>query len=104
MVIAWVFFRTDFQNSLQILSRLFDPAALQYVTARPPQALFQLAIAGLMVLLLVSLEWLSLGQRFDAMLQKRSTTARVAIQYLLLLCILNFGMFMQPQQFIYFQF
>ncbi|MEQ1903173.1 MAG: MBOAT family O-acyltransferase [Pirellulaceae bacterium] len=104
VVIAWVFFRADFQDSLQILSRLFDPAALQYMTTKLPQALPQLAIASLMVALLVSLEWLSLGQRFDAMLQKRSTTTRVAIQYLLLFCILNFGMFMQPQQFIYFQF
>jgi alginate O-acetyltransferase complex protein AlgI len=104
VVMAWVFFRADFQQAIAILQRLVDPAALRPSTAALPQPLIQLLIGGMMTCLLVVMEWLSLNQRFDAMLAQRSPAARLAILYLLLLCIFNFGMFAQPQQFIYFQF
>jgi hypothetical protein len=106
VTLSWVFFRCEtFSNAVHLLRRLTSgwtvrPSS-EFITGINPA---QLAVGVLVTAILVIVEFLSRGGRFDQYLDQKPILVRRVVMYSLLLLIINFAMFQNPQKFIYFQF
>jgi len=108
VLLGWVFFRAEsVADAGVVLSRI---ASLEWLPALSPAdfriaafGLEQLAIAVVAIGFLLVMEILG-SDDFRELLKWRWRPLRWAYYYAVLLATVNFGMFHNPQQFIYFQF
>jgi alginate O-acetyltransferase complex protein AlgI len=105
VLLAWVFFRAaNVRVGANILRRIFDGSLIRehtfLQTVMTPEVLGCLAAIGFLELI----HWLERHKAMRHQLRSRPRAIRWAYYYAMLLILLNFGMFTNPSEFIYFQF
>lgn len=105
VLIAWVFFRaSSAHDAFYILRRLVDGSLISehalFSTLFSTDVIGCIALIGILELV----HWLERHKDMRHQLRVKPAIVRWAYYYALVILLLNFGMFTNPSQFIYFQF
>lgn len=105
-VIAWIFFRSDtIAQAFQIINEIFSSSLFQWPTFLNNHDKIYLLIHGLMISILLVVEWLHRDKQFGLQFNSKtmnSTFQRWSIYTVIVIFILLFGG--KQNNFIYFQF